>query len=425
MTVQLDTPVLWEAQLPPRPPAAGRELPRRADVAVIGGGYTGLSAARALRQAGASVLVLERDRVGAGASSRNGGFVLPGYKSDIPTIVRRFGLPVARQLHEDSLAAIAFVERLVADERISCDFHRPGYVTLAAKPRHLRGLEETRRLLERDFGYHSQLLSQAEMKAEIATERYHGGLLEPDAAAIQPAAYVRGLADAAVRLGVVLVEGVEASSVRRVGQEFELQTSGGPVATRDVLVATNGYTGTLLPWLAQRVVPVGSFLIATAPLSTDQQRRLIPRRRLFADTKNLLYYFRLSADGRMVFGGRAAFVPTAVERSRELLRLGMAEVFPELAGAPVEFAWGGTLGFTRDQLPHAGRHDGVAYALGYGGHGVALASWLGDQVGRAMAGGGAWPAIADVPFPGIPLYHGRPWFLPAAGAYYALKDRLD
>jgi len=417
--------VLWEAELTPRSPALGDGPPRRADVAVIGAGYTGLCAARALRQAGASVVVLERDRVGAGASSRNGGFVLPGYKSDIEDIVRRFGLPVARQLHADSLAAIAFVERLVAHERISCDFHRPGYITLAARPRHLLGLEETGRLLAREFGYDSQLLSQAELTAEVATERYHGGLLEPDAAAIQPAAYVRGLADAVTRQGVALVEGVEVTAVRRVGQEFELETSGGPVAARDVLVATNGYTGTLLPWLAQRVVPVGSFLIATAPLPAIQQQRLIPRRRLFADTKNLLYYFRLSPDGRMVFGGRAAFVPTAVERSRELLRLGMAEVFPELAAAPVEFAWGGTLGFTRDQLPHAGRHDGIAYALGYGGHGVALASWLGDQVGRAMSGTGAWPAIASTPFPSIPLYRGTPWFLPAAGAYFALKDRLD
>ena len=417
--------VLWEAELPPRSPASGDGPPRRADVAVIGGGYTGLCAARALRQAGASVVVLERDRIGAGASSRNGGFVLPGYKSDIATIVRHFGLPIAKQLHEDSLAAIAFVESLVADERISCDFHRPGYVTLAARSRHLKGLEDTRQLLQRDFGYHSQLLSRDEMKAEIATERYHGGLLEPEAAAIQPAAYVRGLAEIVVRLGAVLSEGVEVTSVRRVGQEFELETAGGPVTARDVLVATNGYTGNLLPWLAQRVVPVGSFLIATAPLSADLQQRLIPRRRLFADTKNLLYYFRLSSDGRMVFGGRAAFVPTAVERSRVLLRLGMAEVFPELAAVPVEFAWGGTLGFTRDQLPHAGRHDGIAYALGYGGHGVALASWLGDQVGRAMAGRGAWPAIANAPFPSIPMYRGRPWFLPAAGAYYALKDRLD
>ena len=424
MTTQTTSPVLWDALLPPRPPAPVCVPPRRTDVAVIGGGYTGLCAARALRQAGASVVVLERERMGWGASSRNGGFVLPGYKADIETIIRRFGLPAARGLHDDSIAAIAFVERLVTEAGISCDFHRPGYLTLAARPGHLKGLEATHRLLQREFARQTRLLSRADLKAEIETDRYHGGLLEPEAAAIQPAAFVRGLADLVAREGVVLVEGANVSVIRRAGPAFEIETSLGPVTAGDVLVATNGYTGTLLPWLARRVVPVGSFLIATAPLPEETRRRLIPRGRLFADTKNLLYYFRLSSDGRMVFGGRAAFVPTAVDESRELLRLGMAEVFPELAAVPVEYAWGGTLGFTRDHLPHAGRHDGVAYALGYGGHGVALASWLGDQVGRAMAGQGPWPALSEAPFPSIPLYFGRPWFLPAAGAYYALKDRL-
>jgi len=425
VSIEPTSVVLWEEQLPPRPLTPGNEPPRRIDAAIIGGGYTGLCAARALRQAGASVVVLERERIGWGASSRNGGFVLPGYKADIETIIRRLGLPVARQLHDDSIAAIAFVERLVTEAGISCDFHRPGYLTLAARPGHLKGLEETHRLLAREFACQTRLLSRADLKAEIATDRYHGGLLEPAAAAVQPAAYVHGLAGLVAREGVVLVEGAAVSAIRRAGSAFEIETSLGPVTAGDVLVATNGYTGRLVPWLARRVVPVGSFLIATAPLPEETRRRLIPRRRLFADTKNLLYYFRLSSDGRMVFGGRAAFVPTAVDESRELLRLGMAEVFPELASVPVEYAWGGTLGLTRDQLPHVGRHDGIAYALGYGGHGVALASWLGDQVGRAMVGRGPWPAISEAPFPSIPLYFGRPWFLPAAGAYYALKDRLS
>jgi glycine/D-amino acid oxidase-like deaminating enzyme len=370
------------------------------------------------------VVVLEGERIGWGASSRNGGFVLPGYKADIETIIRRFGLPVARRLHHDSIAAIAFVERLVTEAGIGCAFHRPGYLTLAARPGHLTGLEATQRLLEREFACQTRLLSRADLKAEIDSERYHGGLLEPAAAALQPAAYVRGLADLVTREGVALVEGGRVTAIRRASPGFEIETSLGPVTAGDLLIATNGYTGLLLPWLARRVVPVGSFLIATAPLPAETRRRLIPRGRLFADTKHLLYYFRLSADGRMVFGGRAAFVPTAVDESRELLRRGMAEVFPELAAVPVEYAWGGTLGFTRDQLPHVGRHDGVAYALGYGGHGVALASWLGDQVGNAMVGRGPWPAISEAPFPSIPLYYGRPWFLPAAGAYYALKDRL-
>ena len=193
----------------------------------------------------------------------------------------------------------------------------------------------------------------------------------------------------------------------------------------EVLVATNGYTGRLFPWLARRVVPVGSYVIATERLAVETQRRLIPRGRMLSDTKNLLYYFRLSPDGRLVFGGRAAFVPTALERSREILRKGMIEVFPELAATRIEFAWGGTLGFTLDQMPHAGRRGGVSFALGYGGHGVALASWLGDRVGQALAGAAAWPILSEIPFRAIPFYEGRPWFLPLAGAYYGFRDRLS
>jgi len=189
-----------------------------------------------------------------------------------------------------------------------------------------------------------------------------------------------------------------------------------------VLLATNGQTGRLLPWLSRRVVPVGSFIVATAPLAPEQAARLIPRGRVLSDTWNLLHYFRLSPDRRLVFGGRAAFRPEALARSLVLLRRSLTAIFPELAGTPVEFGWGGTLGFTLDRLPHAGRRGGISYALGYGGHGVAMASWLGDQVGRAIAGG-PWPALASVPFRAVPLYEGRPWFLPLAGAYYALKDR--
>jgi glycine/D-amino acid oxidase-like deaminating enzyme len=414
---------LWWNGLPTAP---GRNDPPPAttDVAVIGGGYTGLAAARALARSGARVVVLEGESIGWGASGRNGGMVLPGYKTDLPDLVRRLGLERARRLFEDSLQAIAFVETLIQDEGIACDWRRAGHVTLAAKPAHQAGLRATAALLDRDFGYRTELLGPDRVAEAIGSRRYFGGLLDPLAGAVQPAAYVRGLALAAERAGAVLAERVPVLSLRRAGDRFLLTTTRGALTAGDVLVATNGYSGRLVPWLARRLVPVGSFIIATEPLPADLRQRLVPRDRMLSDTKNLLYYFRLSTDGRMVFGGRAAFVPTAVARSRELLRAGMIEVFPELAGYRIEFAWGGTLGFTLDQMPHAGRQDGVAFALGYGGHGVAMATWLGDQVGRAMAGQGRWPALSEIPFQPIPFYRGRPWFLPLAGAYYGLKDRL-
>lgn len=424
MDVEALESVYWRTAAPTAAVPAPAELPPTVDVAVIGAGYTGLAAARALGREGASVVVLERDRVGSGASSRNGGMVLPGYKADLADLVRRHGLARARTLWQDSLEAIDFVERVIGEEGIACEWRRAGHVTLAARPAHLHDLEAAGRMLARDFGYQTELLGPGEIGREIGSSRYHGGLVDPLAGALQPAAWLAGLARSALGAGAVIAERTGVTAIHRSGDRTRLETGRGPVTARDVIVATNGYTGRLTPYLARRVVPVGSFIVATEPLGEERARGLMPGNRMYSDTKNLLYYFRLSSDWRLIFGGRAAFVPTALARSRELLVRGIAEVFPGLERVRIEHAWGGTLGFTLDHLPHAGRQDGVSHGLGYGGHGVALASWLGDRIGRAIAGSAPWPALADIPFPAIPLYHGRPWFLPLAGAYYGLKDRL-
>ena len=407
------------------PPRAAADLPARTDVAIVGGGYTGLAAARALARRGADVTVLERYTLGWGASSRNGGFVLPGFKPDVEVLARKLGLAEARRLFRLSVEAVEGLEALIAEEAIECAYARCGTVVLAAAPGHLAGLERSRRFLRVELGHETTVLGPAELRGEIGSARYHGGLLDPLAGSVQPAALLRGLAGAAERAGARLVEGVEVRAVARRGSGVELATSSGIIAARDVLVATNGYTGPAVPALQRRVVPIGSHLIATAPLDPALARRLIPRARVLSDTKNLLYYFRLSPDGRMVFGGRAAFTPTPIARTAAILARGMVEVFPELKEAPVEYAWGGQVAFTLDQMPHAGRLggrlDGVHYCLGYGGHGVALATWLGARLGDALAGAGELPRLTQ-PFRAVPLYHGTPWFLPLVGGYYRVRD---
>lgn len=414
---------LWEETASAPPTQADDEPPRQADVAIVGGGYTGLAAARALGRRGVGVAVLERHTIGWGASGRNGGFVLPGYKPDPETLARKLGLPEARRLFEISLAAVRGLERLIAEEAIACEYHRCGTVILAARPGHLRALEISRGFLSRELGHETQLLSSTELGDELGSRRYFGGLLDPMAGALQPARYVQGLAAAAVRAGARLVERTEVRRIRRTGGGFSLATSRGTLAAAEVLVATNGYTGPAVPALQRRVVPIGSYLIATPPLEPALLRRLVPRAegRVFSDTKNLLFYFRLSADGRMVFGGRAAFTPTSIRRSAEILRRGMGEVFPQLAQVPVEYAWGGQVAFTADQMPHAGRLDGLSYALGYAGHGVAMATWLGARMGEALAGAGEIPRLT-APFRAIPFYRGWPWFLPLVGGYYGARD---
>ncbi|HUR96153.1 MAG TPA: FAD-binding oxidoreductase [Gemmatimonadales bacterium] len=393
-------------------------------MAIIGGGYTGLAAARALARRGADVVVLERHTIGWGASGRNGGFVLPGFKPDVEVLARKLGIIEARRLFELSVQAVHELEALIADEAIGCDYARCGTVVLAARAGHVAALERSRRFLRDELGHETTLLGASELRAEIGSARYHGGLLDPLAGSVQPARLAQGLALAAARAGARLVEGVDVRRVERRQGEHCLTTASGSIRAREVLVATNGYSGAAVPALRRRVVPVGSYLIATGPLDPALADRLVPKRRVLSDTKNLLYYFRLSTDGRMVFGGRAAFTPTPVSRSAAILARGMAEVFPELAGVPVEYAWGGRVAFTLDQMPHAGRlDDGVHYALGYGGHGVAMATWLGARMGDALAGAGGIPKLTS-PFRAVPFYAGTPWFLPLVGGYYRARDAM-
>ena len=414
---------LWTETSPlPRFPASS--LPERTDVAIIGGGYTGLAAARALARRGVDATVLEQHTLGWGASGRNGGFVLPGYKPEIEKLAKRLGAARAARMFQLSLEAIRHLSSLISEEGIACDFVRCGAVSLAAKPGHLRGLEQSGRFMREQLGYETELLGRDELAREIDSPRYHGGLVDPGGCSLQPAQYAQGLAQAAERAGARLLEGAEVKRIRRMHGAFEVTTTKGTVKAREVLAATNGYTPRALAPLRRRVIPIGSYQIATAPLDEDQARRLVPRNRVFSDTKNLLYYFRLSPDRRMVFGGRASFTPTGTRRSAAILATAMGEVFPELAGATIEYAWSGKVAFPVDHLPHAGRLGGVHYSMGYCGHGVALATYLGGRMGEVLAGVGEIPELGTSRFRAIPFYNGVPWFLPLVGGYYRVRDRL-
>ena len=415
---------------PPPPPLARRSdaeaVPETTDVAVIGGGYTGVAAARALARHGVDVTVLEREALGWGASTRNGGFVLPGFKLGALALVRRFGVERARRLFEASVASVRFLEQLIAEAGITCDYARCGHISLASRPAHVRQMEAVQRLLASQFGYDTMLLPREQLREEIGSARYYGGLVDPSAGALHPAKYFAGLAAAAERAGARLVEHVEAQHLERTAGGFTVVTSRGRVRAREVVIATNGYSGALHPELRRRVIPIGSYIIATAPLAESLARELIPRRRMLSDTKHLLFYFRLSPppDARLLFGGRASFTPTTTHESARILADGMRSVFPQLAAVPVEYSWSGNVGFTFDQLPHAGRLDGVYYALGYCGHGVAQASYLGARVAEAIAGRDDLAPFSEIPFPAIPFYRGRPWFLPLVGEYFRWVDRL-
>ena len=406
-------------------------LPRQTcDVAIVGAGYTGLSAARHLSAAGASVIVLERERVGWGASSRNGGQVLTGLKVDAATLVARYGEARARQLFDISLESIANLEALIRREAIQCDYESTGHVQAAWKPSHFGHCRDEQALLARVFNHRVHLVPKSEQRSELGSDRYHGLLVDEGSRGLNPARYVTGLADAARRSGADIAEQTPVDRIEKRGARWSVTTPAGTLDAAEVLVATNGYTDAAVPALQRRFVPIGSYIIATEPLAPAVAEALLPRRRMAFDSKNFLYYFRVTPDRRLVFGGRAEFSrPTeaTTRRAAAILKRGMTLVFPELADARVDFAWGGKVAFTRDEMPHAGRLNGMYYAGGYCGHGIAMATYMGELVARRLAGEPMeHPLIDDTGkgFAAIPLYNGNPWFLPAAGAYYRLLDML-
>ncbi|MBF6606280.1 MAG: FAD-binding oxidoreductase [Chloroflexi bacterium] len=420
----LEYRVLWQAQMPEQPDRTGRELPDTADVVVVGGGYTGLSAARQLARQGAKVVLLEANLLGSGASTRNGGIVHPGYHWGPAELVERYGEVQGRALFREATEGFAYLRALLADERIEADFVHRGHLELAYAPAHLDGVRAAQRALEA-AGVACSFIPRERLREEIGSDAYFGALAVEDSGGLHPGRYFAGLAGAAVRAGADLHEGVRALAVRpqRDGRVV-VETERGPIIARDVIVATNGYTDGFVPALRRRVIPVGSSIIATEPLSEELVAELSPKGRVFFDTKNFLYYWRLTADRRMVFGGRASFLPTSAERTARILHRGLMEVHPQLRGTRIEYAWGGKLGFTFDRMPHVGRMAGVTYAMGYCGTGVVLATHLGAKVAEWLGGGPA-PALAALRFPLVPApFEGRPWFLPLAGEWFRLQDRL-
>ena len=400
-------------------------IPASCDVLVVGAGYTGLAAARGLARSGASVVVVDREHAGWGASSRNGGQVLTGLKLEPAALVAMFGETRARELFDVSLDSMAALESLLGDEAIRCGYERTGHLQAACKPAHFDAFREEQELLARVFNHEVRLVPPADQAAEIGTGAYYGLLVDERSGAINPAQFVRGLAAAATRWGASVVGGVSVLEITKSGSAWLVRTSAGDVRAKDVFIATNGYTGPATPALRRRLIPIGSYIIATAPLTEATAARLLPKRRMVFDSRYFLHYFRVTPDRRLLFGGRAEFSGPTLEsagRATEILRHGMTSIFPELKGTPIDHSWSGHVAFTRDQMPHAGRLDGMYYAGGYCGHGVAMAAYLGGLMARRIAGETFEHPLIDAPFPAVPFYDGRPWFLPIVGAYYRFRD---
>ena len=406
-------------------------LPKNVDVAIIGGGYTGLTAALLLAKRGTQVAVLEAQTIGWGASSRNGGMVLTGLKIPMQTAIKRYGRDLARQLFQCSLDSIDTVEKIVKENIIECGFARTGHLLVANKPKHYKVLAEEVEFMTKEFDHDVHLVTRQEQYQEIGSDLYYGALLDKVSAGVNPAQYVAGLAYAAEKAGASIHSRTRVRTIEQRELLYFVQTEHGTLTAKNVLVATNGYIDSSTPKLRRKIIPIGSFIIATEPLNAKLARELSPNNRMIFDYKHFLNYFRLSDDNRMVFGGRAAFMPEnqkTVLQSAKILEQEMVQIYPQLKDVKVEYAWGGTLGFAFDLMPHAGQTDGIYYALGYAGHGVAMGTYMGKTVAEAILHGTIKEhPFAAFPFPNAPLglYWKKPWFLPLVGIWHRILDVIE
>ncbi len=419
----------WIDTAPAFPDRSGKPLPEETDLVVVGAGLTGLSTALHAARDGLRVTLVERDKVGSGASGRNGSMCNQGFTIGVRQAIRRYGLDRAKELYDAYRRAVDTVEELVSEESIDCDFRRVGRLGVAARPEHFAHQKAQQRDLARHFGHETQLIGPGELRSEIGSDVYHGALLDPLSAVLHVGKFVHGLAEAAERAGVQIHERCAASGVRRGGDgKFTVQTERGVVRAEQVMMATDAYTGKAFPWLRRKQVCVGSFIVVTEPLGESLAQKLIPRGRLIVDTKNIGHYYRLTPDNRLLFGGRARFAPsdpTNDKKSGAILLRDMRTVFPQLGATKVEYLWGGSVGFAMDRIPHAGRtEDGIHYSMGYAGHGVQMATYMGKVMAQVMAGRPEASPVRGLPAPRIPLYNGTAWFLPFAGAFYRTLDRV-
>lgn len=416
----------WLDNLPVAPATTEHPL-AEVDVAIVGSGYTGLHAAIETARGGRSTMVLDAQDPGWGCSTRNGGQISTSVKPSLEKLKRQYGSARASAIRMEGETALEWIGNFVSDEGLYCDFQRNGRFHAAHTPAHYEELARDVELLNRTEDIEAFMVTRAEQRNELGSDAYYGGAVFPRHSSINPAKYHRGLLTKALTVGAHVVGQCAVTGIERNGGGFILSTEKGPVRAGDVVVATNGYTSSLTPWLQRRIIPIGSYIIATEPLPRYLVAELFPTNRIASDTCKVIYYYRTSPDGeRILFGGRVSARETDTTISGPKLFADMCRIFPQLSTYRVSHSWMGTVAYTFDELAHTGVHEGVYYAMGYCGSGVSMASYLGMRLGQKVLGlDDGKTAFDGLVNPTRPFYSGNPWFLPATVALYRKLDQFQ
>jgi glycine/D-amino acid oxidase-like deaminating enzyme len=420
---------LWAATAPRAPAYASLDRDTKVDVAVIGAGFTGLSAALHLAQAGLSVAVLDAFEPGWGASGRNGGQIIAGLKHDPDDLARTFGPKLGAAITEEFGAGADLVISLIERYSIDCDARKCGWIQGAHGPKALETLVRPRCEQWKARGVEARLLDAREISALVGSDidAYCGGWFDPRGGVLQPLSYARGLAAAAISEGAAVYARTPARRLRREGSTWEVDTDRARLRASKVILATNAHTDRLWPGLRQTVVPVTSFQMATGPLPEDLRKTILPGGQGVADTRRLLLYFRLDHYGRLLMGGRSPVDDNPTAAHAAPLRSAIARIFPQLGDVATDYVWSGKVAITKDTMPHLHMlAPGLIAALGFNGRGVAAATVTGRLAARLAMG----TAPADLPFPVTApdrfAFHAlRKVGVFALSQYYRLLDRIE
>lgn len=418
-------PHWWDAA--PRPDNEPGSLPARVDVAIVGSGITGLSAAIHLAQGGRHVAVLERGSLGVGASSRNAGYVGRTFKHSFGKLLKKRGPQFATTVYRELQAAFNSVADNVRAEGIDCYFKLCGRYIMAASPAQYERIAAEYELRRQHLGQEYVMVPRAQQHQEIGSDLYYGGAVIPDLACIHPGLYHQGLLDRARDAGAELHPQTEVTGITPGEPGFTVTTSRGELFACDVLVATNGYTTGVTPWLSRRVIPFDAFMVATKSLPLEVLDRVLPTGRTCLDDNHNIDFVRRSPDGnRILFGGRTGNGETDPMVMAGVLQQRLDRIFPDLADTALSRAWTGRCAGTFDLWPHLGSQDGITYATGYCFAGVPMGTYLGMKAARRiMRAADAETVFADRPFPTVPLYSGKPWFVPWVMRFWDWQDARE
>ncbi|MCM2477289.1 FAD-binding oxidoreductase [Rhizobium sp. CG5] len=417
-------PLWWDLVQPQRVQAT---LPESADLVIVGAGICGLSAAMRALDLGADTVVLDAGPIAGGATSRSGAMVSSAQKLLISGAAGDLDKDIVADLIDEHNQALDHIKQTKARDGVDTGFQASGRLFLAAAPRDVERFAAHARILRERGGMTARVVEARDLGGEIDTSHYHGGLLVEEFGGLHPSLFANSLAANIRRRGAILRSHTRVIEVMRDGNAFLVKSSSGTIRARKVLFATNGYTDTAMPAVRRRIAPVGSFMIATEELGSDEVARYMPGMRMYSDTKRNLWFFRPSTDGRRIlFGARPGILPRDPRNAAVHLHGFMSAVFPGLKATRISHAWTGTIAMTRLHVQHIGERDGVWFAVGCNGSGITIMPWLGRLAVERMLGHRNAPTVFErIPFGMMPNLAGLPWYVPFAAGYFGFRDWLD